>query len=549
MLTIVINWLYVLCTIFCLGYGFFCFTEKNLGYRMKHISGILVAGLIGVTVYAQFFSLVYKVGLAANMILLGTCAVIVIVLRKRLFADLRDFYQNCPMVKKVIWLVLFLLWAYFTSRGYLLYDSDLYHGQSIRWIEEYGVVKGLGNLHERFAYNSSFFAVSALYSMKFLTGKSLHALSGLYAFLLSVKIFDAAAWKMRTGKLLISDFARMGTIYYLTTIYDEVVSPASDYATMCMIFYIVIQWLDVLEEEKASSVVPYAYLCVCGVYTMSLKLTAGLILLLLIKPAYILIREKRMKEILLYLGMGILVILPWLARTVIISGYLLYPFPALDIFSVDWKMHIQRVTADANNIKTWGRALYNGNLADVPITSWFPNWFQSTLTFTEKALIAADIISLAGTLCFGLWILVKKKKAYLDILLVLLTLGASWAFWQESAPLTRYGYAYILLLPAIFAGTFLTSVSWYRVILLIAAIYGAYKLCMMTGYAWSVGKEPYYVSQQEYGSYELNTVEINGFTFYVPIAGDRTGYEFFPAAPEANIILRGDTLRDGFRYR
>lgn len=227
--------------------------------------------------YAQIFSLVYRVGAAANMILLGICTVIVGGVRKRLFTDIRNFWKSCPMAKKIILPALFLIWAYFASRGYLLYDSDLYHGQSIRWIEEYGVVKGLGNLHERFAYNSSFYAVSALYSMKFLTGKSLHALSGLFAFLLSMKILDAVSMKERAKKLLVSDFSRMGAIYYLTTICDEVVSPASDYATMCMIFYIIIQWLDVLEEEKTSSVVPYAYLCVCGVYTMSLKLTAALI--------------------------------------------------------------------------------------------------------------------------------------------------------------------------------------------------------------------------------------------------------------------------------
>ena len=134
---------------------------------MKQVSGILIAGWIAVTVYAQIFSLAYKVGAAANVILLGICVVLIGGLRKRLFSDIRNFWKSCPMTKKVILTALFLMWAYFTSRGYLLYDSDLYHGQSIRWIEEYGVVKGLGNLHERFAYNSSFFAVSALYSMKF----------------------------------------------------------------------------------------------------------------------------------------------------------------------------------------------------------------------------------------------------------------------------------------------------------------------------------------------------------------------------------------------
>ena len=549
MLMIVLNWLYMLVTSFGLGYGIFCFTEKRLGYRMKHLSAVLTSGLIAATVYAQIFSLFYKVGLAANAGLAGICLVLFVLCRKRLAGDIRKLTEDHALWKEGILLGgLLLVWAYFTSRGYLYYDSDLYHGQSIRWLEEYGVVKGLGNLHERFAYNSSAFPLGALYSMKFLTGRSLHAVNGFFALLLSLKILEARGWRKRGRKLLISDFARMGALYYLTLICDEVVSPASDHVAMCMIFYLVIRWLDCL-EEKEDSVVPYAYLCVCGVYTMSLKLTAGLVLILLWKPASRLIREKRWKETALYLGMGLLTALPWLIRNVVISGYLLYPFPALDLFSVDWKMSAERAAADAANIKAWGRALYDGRLVGLPITEWFAGWFRDTLTTVEKALIAADWISLGGTLILAIWCAVKKKKQYGDILLVLVTLGASWLFWQTSAPLPRYGYAYMLLLPAVFAGIFLTAAGWYRAVFLAAGICGAYKLFMLAGYGWSVAGEPYYLWQQEYGTYELRSVEVDGFTFYEPVTGDRTGYDDFPAAPEVNILLRGDTLREGFRHQ
>ena len=74
------------------------------------------------------------------------------------------------------------------SGGHIHYDSDLYHAQSIRWLEEYGIVKGLGNIHVRFAYNSSFFALSALYSMKFLLKQSLHTVNGFIALLLSFEV-------------------------------------------------------------------------------------------------------------------------------------------------------------------------------------------------------------------------------------------------------------------------------------------------------------------------------------------------------------------------
>ena len=194
------------------------------------------------------------------------------------------------------------------------YDSDLYHAQSIRWIEEYGVIKGLGNVHNRLAYNSSFFAVSALYSMKFLVGQSLHSINGFMTFLLSISVLDIMD-SIKRKRFILSDYIRIATIYYLTVICDEIVSPASDFAIMCTIFYIVIKWVDLL-EKKEKDIAPYALLCVGGVYAVSLKLTAGLILILVIKPAYMLIQEKRWKEIALYISMGILVIVPWLSVTV-----------------------------------------------------------------------------------------------------------------------------------------------------------------------------------------------------------------------------------------
>ena len=320
MLMILVNWLYTGATVFLLGCGFSALSGKIFQYKLKRTDSLLMAGLVLATVYAQFYSLMGPVSLIANLVLVGACLICLIACRKDIRQILREGVASYGPVKWIVVILLIGLWAFFTSRGYIHYDSDLYHGQSIRWIEEYGVVPGLGHLHERFAYNSSFFAVSALYSMRFLLGESLHSMSGFFALLLSITTLDITkSWKRK--KFILSDYARVGAIYYLTTIFDEVVSPASDYSIMCVIFFIIIKWLDLLQEEE-KEIAPYALLCVVGVYALTLKLTAGLVLLLLIKPAYLLIKEKRVREIILYLCMGLVVAIPWFARTVVISGWL-----------------------------------------------------------------------------------------------------------------------------------------------------------------------------------------------------------------------------------
>ena len=559
MLTVLVNWLYIALTTACLGTGIAALAENKLHYRFKNADSILAMGLVLATVYAQIWSLFYKVGILANIVLLILCALSFLYGRKQI-AHLIHVQRDKDSILKGIGLgILILIWVYCTSRGYMHYDSDLYHAQSIRWMEEYGIVKGLGNIHVRFAYNSSFFALSALYSMPYIFGQSMHSVNGMIALILSIEALRIVhAWKRK--KLLLSDFARAAALFYLTLIYSDIMAPASDYAIMCTVFYIIIKWLSQLEDEKeADNVTPYALLCVAGVYAVSLKLTAGLILILVLKPAIMLIRQKRWKEIMLYLCIGIGVIMPWLIRTVWISGYLLYPFPALDIFSVDWKLPAQAAALDAAEIKTWGRGLNNAALVDLPITEWFPQWFQTMLPMLGKLFIIADIISIIlGFIMFIIALFRRKADKIKDIGLVWLVIAASYLFWQLSAPLLRYGYAYILLLIALTGGMMWSAIcikieladteSMDRILCILLLLSGFVKIWSLGGYIVTRSNLPYYVAQQNYGSYELDSYEVNGVTFYYPVSGDRVGYDAFPAIPrKVEIEFMGDTLKQGFR--
>ena len=549
MLTIIIDWIYMLFTCFSIGFFLRWWVEKAFRYSIRRLDSVLLAGFIMATVYAQIFSLFYRVNAEANGILAAVSILICIALRKSMGQFLRESIGGASWPRRILVAVLFLLWSFFSSRGYMVLDMDMYHGQSIRWIEEYGVVKGLGNLHCRFGYNSSIFAVSALYSLKFLLGRTVHAVNGMLAFILSVCLLDLGK-AFRRKKMLLSDYARVGAIYYLTTIYDEIIAPSSDYAVMCVIFFIVVKWLTLLESgdgQVKDRTAPYALLCVAGVYALTLKLTAGLILLLVLKPAVSLLREKRWGEILLYLGLGLLVCLPWMVRTVVISGWLLYPFPALDLFSVDWKMPAGPIALDAAQIKTWGRALNNAALVDMPMREWFPGWFAA-LSGMEKLLILGDLACIPLFMGYALLSLLKKKKENLDILLVLVTVIGSYGFWQYSAPILRYGYAYVLLVDLLLAGIILQNLRRQQVLYAFVCLYGCYKLVMMGDYIRGNYLIDAYVWQQDYGSYELTAYELGGITFYHPAMGDRTGYADFPAAPtRPRIELRGDGLEDGFR--
>lgn len=547
MLFILLNWLYIFITTMITGYGILYVIRKAFGWTPRRMHTCVMAGLVALTAYAQWFSLFYRVNLEANLILAAADIIIFVIVRKPFLQFLKNCLHEMSRRKKAGILLLILVCAYFTSRGSYISDTNLYHAQCIRWLEEYGILKGLANIQSRAAYNSSAFCLSALYSMKYVFGQSMHALQGFMALLLGSICLDIGGLFKRK-KPLLSDFMRLGAIYYLTLLHREIMSPSSDFAVMITLFYIIIVWLDLLEQKEASTV-PYSLLCVAGVYTVTLKLTAGLILILLIKPVVMLVREKKGKEILTWLLLGLIVIAPYLARNVVISGWLIYPLTALDLFDVDWKVPAELVDADAFQIKTWGKGIHEYELYGGPAT-WWPNWFMTTLTSTEKLLILADAAALLLLIVMLAGEAKRKNQAERDKLLVMIMAAASFLFWQFSAPLVRYGYAYVLSLALLVFGEAYLQL-WknrkHTVLLVIFGIFFIWKGTLLLQGIWSQRSLPYYVAQVDYdnneGGEDVREHQVNGVTFYYNVAG----YHRLPGGGSM-FTMRSDRLEDGFRY-
>lgn len=549
MISVSLIWIYMIITCYITGYAALKALSVKQGYYIRKESSCLYAGIVAVTVYAQFFSIFHKVGLLANVILLIICIICAVLLRKDFVERLQAIRLTITPVKAGVIVFLFLLFAYGASAGVIHYDTGLYHAQSIRWIEEYGSVPGLGNLHSRLAYNSASFCLSALYSFSFLGGQSYHCCAGFLAFLLSLTCMEGLS-KGRATKPQLSDFVRIMAVYYLLIIFDEMVSPASDYFMVLCVFYIVIRWLDLIERQE-TSYIPYALLCVMGVSVFTIKLSGSLILLLVIKPAVQMIKEKKGRQIVLFLGTGFLTVLPFLIRNVILSGWLLYPFTFIDLFDFPFKIPKGMADYDSKEIQVWGRGFSDVNGYADPISVWLPQWAKA-LDAVNKIFLIAALSGIVLLLIWCIYILVKKKKDMLDVLLVMGTMGLSFLFWLTSAPLVRYGCVYLWVFPVLVWGLFYLKVSpefdKYKIFLILLAVAGVYKAGAFGAEIIKNMTTEYLVYQKDYENYETIAYELHGYTFYYPVEGDRTGYEAFPAAPvKAEDIFMGDTIEEGFR--
>ena len=590
MVMVLVFWCYIAAVSFLTGFAVLALFQKKSTYQIRHVTSYLLAGLLTLNVYAQCFSLFSGVGLWANLLAAAFAAVACAALRREIRLFLKRKWEDCGRGKLALAVFLTVLFAYGSSRGYMHYDTGLYHAQSIRWIEEYGVVPGLANLHSRFGYNSAAFALCALFGGAGLTRYPMHCLPGLFALMCAVRCTALTRFfgRRRNGdrpQIRLSDFLYIGCVFYLVAVFRELVSPASDYFAMLILFLVMTAWTELL-EERVTEILPHALLAECLVYAATVKLSAAALLVMALYPAVLLLREKRWKQIAGYLLLGAAIAAPWLVRNVIISGWLFYPFTFPDCFRPDWKIPKGYADSDAFEIQVYAKEIFDVLQKDRPFALWFPNWF-SAQTFLDRLLVLWGWLALpAGMLMMAVTAGKAGIRACRRLRLrrfsgtenagpsgnfpapagaglpgpggLLVLEGAAavgFLFWQFGAPLVRYGYFYVLFLPLLTFGTLYLRLfgksagGFYGFVAILVAflLYRGYNLSRMV---MEFAGEPYYFWQQDYGDWPAFTYEVDGVTVYVPEDRGQIGYDKFPSSPVVqDIELRGDTLRSGFRKR
>ncbi len=529
---------------------------------------ICLVGLCAVNVYAQIISLFTGVGMWADYILMFLSLVMVYADRSRIGKALDIGHEvGARPVKSFIYVILVLLMAYGTSRGYMHFDTNLYHAQAIRWVEEFGVTPGLANIQSRFGYNSSIFTLNALYGFKWYLGRSLHTSAGFFALLSS---FVAAGicnsgnpvdlGRGMSERIRISDYVRLGLIFYLGLIYAEMVSPASDYYAQLLLFDVVIIWLDIADEtDEDLKVAYYGILCLLLVYSVTIKLSLAPLVLLAFIPGVHMIRQKDIRSILICIAAGLAIALPYFIRGYIISGWILYPSVLVSLGAPDWRIPKGMVQYDAREIGMWGRGITRAEDWDrVTAFNWLPGYIEA-LSPMEKLWLAGSIVSAVYILILAIRSLKTGRDKRLITLMGVLCVGL--IVWFVKAPLIRYGYVYIILVPTVTLGYVMRRIciigksstgKKLRIVpfITLALLIGGLKAKGLIYDIMRTADEPYYVNQQDYIDGDAFEYTVDDSVFYVAEDSGQIGYYKFPSTVEErhDFGLRGDDISDGFYH-
>ncbi|MGN1197884.1 MAG: LIC_10190 family membrane protein [Acetatifactor sp.] len=549
MAAVLSSWCIIFVASGILGFAFIRITGWECKKQACSLDMILVSGLMIVNLYAQFFSIFYKVGGRACLLLFVTEFVIAGILfyKKELkISAMLCFLKNMSITKILVILVGILTISLWTAQSPQHYDTYLYHAQAIRWIEEYGIVPGLGNLHNRMAYNSAFMPLQALFSLRWLTGQSYHSVNGFVC--CAVLIYAMTSNHLVKGEnIQTSDLFKAAAIGYVLINRQTISSPCSDTLAMLLVLYISIKWCE-FSEQGVKKWEPYMLLGLFGIWAVTVKLSTAVCALFAFLPFIMLIRDKKWEKAAENILLGLLIVLPWLVRNIIISGYLLYPYAQLDFFDVDWKMPSSVLECDSTEIMVWGRELKDISLCNVSFFEWFPNWFEAQNPF-YRVLVVLGLLSAFFVFILLLCQIVKKGYLLQNILLLFTVTGL--LVWLLTAPLMRYGIVY-LMLPICILVERLLSRKYNNILKLIML----FVLIPALGSGLIIWKNidiEIAFNQEDYLWKETEEIEWNGIRMYIPVESDQCGYYAFPSTPYSTVLelieMRGETLDDGFRAK
>ncbi len=534
--------------------------EERIG-----ITGIVTTGFVTLTVYAECFSIFYKVGAVCHVVMLVALAIGAYKCRDKISALLINVRKRFRSKEGVVCLIIVLISAFYASRGVFHRDTGIYHAQAIRIIEEYGVIKGIGNFQLHFAYNSSYLALCALFTLSFILPFALHTMTG---FIMALFTCYAACglmkWTSRASHT--ADMARLAIIIYGITVLEYLQSPATDYGAMYMVLYIMCAWITQAAEKKddADDIPVYGYLAALSIFTVSMKLSAAALVVLAVLPFILLVKKKMIKETVLFIVIGFLSFLPYLVRNVIISGWLLYPAEAIDLFNVVWKVPAEYMKYDADQIKVWGRELQESFTVEdgikVGISEWLPIWWEKK-RFFEKLLLVFQVAG-AGAAILNLIIRKVRKKIRADVAMFYIAVFINIALWFFTAPFIRYGLAFLMLLPLCAAMDLAEDLFKGKAFLRFAMV----AIAVVCFGNWTLQylkvdkerfvdhvKDPYYVTPIPFADSETDEVDMNGVIVYNTVHEDEeiNSYYNCPCSCYNDMINRseliGTTLKEGFK--
>jgi hypothetical protein len=445
------------------------------------------------------------------------------------------------------------------------YDTGLYGAGAVRWMQTYPAVPGLANLHGRLGFNSSvFFCIAALGQGPW-KDLGFHLFTGFLLAALWATLLPACARCVRGTAASPADWFHgiLAVPAFFWTTRSPIVGTLTDEPAGIVCFVaagILFQELCRTPDEGQRPAHTPRLVLVATLFSLAVAFKESTAVFALLAWCLVMRRiwqssaapEKRRLHLGAALLFSMVLLAPWLARAILLSGYPLYPATILG-FPVDWKMPLSTARMYTHAVQAWGRG-HDSPLIDTHGLNWVGDWLHSALR-NRVAFQVPMVISLAG-LAIALTLRFRRKsRPSCPWLALLFPSVAGIIFWFTASPDLRFAQFAFWTGAATLGAWGIVALDtlgrrWHSPLVLAALL-----LCLtwcLISLGWREPIEALRGVQQPPPLPKADLIvryTLSGLAVYVPTEGNRCWDAPLPCTPYFDETLRlrnGPSMRAGF---
>jgi hypothetical protein len=341
MLSILLIWIYI--ALISIGLGFFIqklfvihFIQDKLSFSFPLTS---LLGLAMLSSICNIFSLWLAIGLEVHFFVGFISIIIYYTQIKSIVKFVRKYFFQFGHFS---WLIIALSFCFCLLQSTPIafgLDEGKYYIQTLKWMSEYPIIPGIGNIYPALSYNSNWHILNTFWGFSFLGFQCFNDLNGYLYLLLILYSLEGLEGLFKREKTILN-CTKVGFIFFSYFFFRPFVALTSaDFAAGMLTWFVMIELLDKsLYRKGLNDNAKLNAIIILSVFAFTVKISAIWILFI---PLSYGVRFLYLKEHLYFIrifSVVLLIIIPHLTRNVISSGYLLNPLTIIDIFHFDWKM-------------------------------------------------------------------------------------------------------------------------------------------------------------------------------------------------------------------
>ena len=326
MILILLSWSYIFFTAFLFGISF----SKVVRIQEFDLVLTTILGLFSITLLATVWAFFSPINILFHIVLVLLTALFLFQNKATCVFVLQTVFKQIRLYSFSIKVLLAVSSIFTLAQSATLpfiMDNESYYIQTIRWLNEYGFVKGLANLHLFLGQTSGWHITQSVYSFSFLFDR-FNDLNGFCMLLGNFFAFQKLHAYYTNGNRIDLLFGLLPLTYVF--LFQFISAPSPDLPVYLFAFILFSMFLST-EVPKDN----FTIITVLALFAVYIKITAVVLLLF---PIVLLVKNyKALKKTLFTIScIGTLVLVLFVLKNTMLTGYPLFPLPYFRMDGFDY---------------------------------------------------------------------------------------------------------------------------------------------------------------------------------------------------------------------